>query len=73
MSSTVSWRDEAIGQLVRASVFTNVIDVRADDQLLLLITCVDDDEERRVLCARRIRDGESEEALRRQLTMMWTK
>lgn len=73
MSSTVSWRDEAIGQLVHASVFTNVIDVRADDQLLLLITCVDDDEERRVLCARRIRDGESEEALRRQLTMMWTK
>ena len=73
MSSTVSWRDEAIGQLVRASVFTNVIDVRADDQLLLLITCVDDDEERRVLCARRIRDGESEEALRRQLSMMWTK
>ena len=72
-SSTVSWREEAIDQMVRASVFTNVIDVRPDDQLLLLVTCVDDDEERRIVCARRIRDGETEDGLRKQLTMMWTK
>lgn len=72
-AATVSYREKAIAGLQSHSVFTNVLDVKAEDQILLLITCVDDSDERRIVCARRIRDGESETALRRQLNMMWEK
>ena len=37
------------------------------DTLLLLITCVDDESDRRVIAARRIRDDETEESLKRMI------
>lgn len=63
MTTTVSLRTQAIASLNRFSVYNSQIDVRPEDQLLLLITCVDDKDDRRVVAARRLRDGESEEAL----------
>ena len=45
---------------------TCTIDVLPQDQFLLLITCVSKDEERRVVAARRVRDGEDEQELKRQ-------
>ena len=62
-SPVISLREDALTALMRRSIYTSSIDVNADDQLLLLITCVDDDDERRVIAARRIREGETEEAL----------
>ena len=41
------------------------VDVNTDDQLLLLVTCNGDDTERRIVAARRVRDGESEDGLTR--------
>lgn len=72
-SMTASVREEAINALERWSTFTSVLDVQAEDQLLLLITCVDDPDERRIVCARRVRDGESENALVKKLEQMWKK
>ena len=54
---------KAIGTLIDVSVHTCTIDVDPSDQILVLVTCVDADDERRVVAARRIRDGESEEDL----------
>lgn len=62
-SNVISWREEALNSLIRRSVYSSGIEVSADDQLLLLITCVADDTERRVIVARRIRDGETEDEL----------
>ena len=62
-SGNIQERQKAIDSLLAASVHTNVIDVKLDDQLLLLVTCVDKDEERRVVAARRLRDGEEERDL----------
>lgn len=62
-ASTIAWRQEAIDQLESMSMYTSTIDVQPQDQLLLLVTCVEDDEERRIVAARRLRDGEMEEAL----------
>ena len=73
MSSSIALREEAIASLQRHSVFTGVLDVQADDQILLLITCVDDPDERRIVCARRIREGEGEDELRKKLSQMWNK
>ena len=64
MSSNVQQRQSAINALLKASVFTNTIDVQPEDQLLLLVTCVDRDDERRVVAARRVRDGEDENGLK---------
>jgi len=72
-SSTIAWRQEAMDQLMKQSVYMNHVDVQPQDQLLLLVTCVDDSTERRVLIARRIRDGESIDALRRQVANNWNK
>lgn len=63
MTSTLSLRTQAIASLHRFSVYSSQIDVRPEDQLLLLITCVDDKDDRRVVAARRIREGESEDEL----------
>ena len=63
MATTVSLRTQAIASLNRFSVYNGQIDVRPEDQLLLLITCVDDKDDRRVVAARRIREGESEDEL----------
>lgn len=65
LSSSISYRSQAIKELKRFSVFTNGIEVLPEDQILLLITCVDDEKDRRLLAARRIRDNESEDALMR--------
>lgn len=58
-------RQDAIMQLKRNSAISNTLEVTPEDQILLLITCVDDADERRVVAARRIRDGESEDELQR--------
>ncbi len=62
-SCTRMEREDIIDDLINLSVHTCPIDVNADDQLLLLVTCVDDDAERRVVAARRVRPGETEEQL----------
>ena len=64
-SDNIAWRREAISDLKTHSIYFTEIDVQPEDQILLLITCVDDEEERRVVAARRVRDGEKEEALQR--------
>jgi hypothetical protein len=57
-------REEAIRNLERRSVVRDVLDVRADDQILLLVTCLDDDDrERLVVAARRLRTGETQDRL----------
>lgn len=56
-------RSEAIEMLQRCSLLDIGIDVRPDDQLLLLLTCVGEETDRRIVAARRIRPGETEEAL----------
>jgi len=66
-STTIAWRNEEIRRLKGHSEFSCAIDVKADDQLLLLVTCVDKETERRVIAARRIRDNETEEQLRKQV------
>lgn len=70
-SSQVEKRREALTMLSRASVFSSGVTVLPEDQVLLLITCVDDDQERRVVAARRIRDGEDEDVLRKQVSQSY--
>ena len=65
LSSNVQQRQAAINALLKASVFTNSVEVRPEDQLLLLVTCVDKDDERRVVAARRVRDDETEAELKK--------
>lgn len=62
-SSSVEYRAKGISQLKRFSVFTSGIQVLPDDQILLLITCVGDEDDRRMVAARRIREGETEQSL----------
>ena len=64
LSSNVRQRQTAVSALLKASMFTNTIDVQPEDQLLLLVTCVEKDDERRVVASRRIRDGEDENELK---------
>ena len=65
MSSNVRQRQTAIDALLKASLYSKSIDVKVDDQLLLLVTCAEKDDERRVVAARRIRDGEDEDTLKK--------
>lgn len=58
-------RQNAIDELIKASVHSCSVDVRPDDQLLVLVTCVENENERRVVAARRIRDGENETELKK--------
>ncbi len=67
LSPSVPDRTVAINSLIAASVYTCPVEVRIDDQLLLLVTCVEKDEDRRVVVARRVRDGEDEEVLKKQV------
>lgn len=60
-------RQTAIRKLQTVSVHTCTVDVQPDDQLLLLVTCVEQDDERRVIAARRLRDGEDEKELIKQV------
>lgn len=64
-SSVVAYRQNALNALVQQSKYISRIGVLPQDQLLLLVTCVEDDAERRVVAARRIREGESEDELLR--------
>ncbi len=73
LSSDIQERQTALNALSNASVLSCPIDVRPDDQLLLLVTCVDYDNERRVVAARRVRDGEDEETLKKQAQYSWKK
>lgn len=66
-STTIAWRKEEIRRLRAHSAFSSPIDVQPEDQLLLLITCVDKETERRIVAARRIRPGETEAQLLRQV------
>ena len=66
-SDRVNERETALKVLKTASVHTCTVDVQLEDQLLLLITCVDNDAERRVIAARRVRDGENEQDLKKQV------
>ena len=70
-SRNIQGRQQAIDSLIGASVHSCEIDVEPEDQLLVLVTCVDKDEERRVVAARRVRDGESEAALKKQVKQSW--
>lgn len=70
-SSTATWRQEVIDDLIGFSMYSNVIDVTADDQVLLLVTCVDDNADRRVIAARRIREDESEAELIAKFRRSW--
>lgn len=72
-AATVSWRQQAINQLKIQSIYTDVIDVRPEDQILLLMTCVEDEAERRIVAARRIREGESEAYLRTRVAQSRTR
>lgn len=65
LSSSAELRTKGISSLNRFSIYHSGIDVKADDQLLLLITCVDEPTDRRIIAARRLRDNEEEENLRR--------
>lgn len=62
-SSIISLRQEALEKLLSCSCYSGRIPVSAEDQVVLLITCVENDDERRVIAARRIRPGETEEEL----------
>lgn len=64
---TIMEREAIIKSLCSLSKHTCAIDVNVEDQLLLLVTCVDDDADRRIVAARRVRDGESEEELFRRV------
>ena len=72
-SMSIQERQATINSLLKASVFSGGVDVLPDDQLLLLVTCVDADEERRVVAARRVRDGETEEELKKLVERSWKK
>ncbi len=63
LSSSIPLRTQAIASLNRFSVYNGLIDVQPEDQLLILVTCVDAVEDRRIVAARRIREGESEDDL----------
>ncbi len=66
-SNSIEQRQKAIDTLKRRANFVSGIDVQPDDQIMMLITCLGNGDARRVLSARRIRDGEDEEKLRRQV------
>ena len=56
-------RGKALKALTDYSVYSGMVDVNEEDQLLLLMTCVGDDDERLVVAARRLREGESADRL----------
>lgn len=66
-SDQVLWRREALEAIRKNSVYYSFVDVKPEDQLLVLVTCVEDDARRRIVVARRIRDGEMETELRKQI------
>lgn len=63
ISPVISLRYASLRDLRECSDFNCPIDVQPQDQLLVLVTCVGDDTQRRIVAARRLRDGETEETL----------
>ena len=61
--ATLSERRAIISDILRVSILTTPIDVQPDDQLLLMVTCSGDETERRLVCARRLREDETEASL----------
>lgn len=66
-SSEIAGRTTAMNALISASVYTCTVDLRVDDQLLVLVTCVEKDDERRLVAARRVRDGEDVNELKKMV------
>lgn len=66
-SPLIDERKAELKTLFYRSRYLSTVDVQPEDQLLLLITCASSDTERRVIAARRIRDGETEADLRKQI------
>lgn len=62
---TRSQRADYIQRLENLSILRTEVPVDADDQLLLMVTCEGDSRFRRVVSARRLRAGETEEHVRR--------
>ena len=56
-------RADCIQKLQSYSLLYSPVQVSADDQLLLLVTCEGTEESRRVVAARRLREGETQETL----------
>ena len=56
-------RTDCIQKLQAYSLLYSPIPVSADDQLLLLVTCEGAEESRRIVAARRLREGETEQTL----------
>ena len=56
-------RADCIQKLQAYSLLYSPIPVSADDQLLLLVTCEGAEESRRIVAARRLREGETEQTL----------
>lgn len=56
-------RRKALNALMSVSVYSNILDVNEEDQLLLLVTCVGDDDQRLIVAARRLRENESPDNL----------
>lgn len=50
---------DTLSDLLRLNMFTAPVEVDVDDQLLILSTCTGDDHERLLVCARRMREGET--------------
>lgn len=65
-------RSEAIRALQQRSGLVVGVDVQVEDQLLLLVTCVDEETDRRIVAARRLRPGETEQELRTLTEQAWT-
>ena len=58
--ATLQERQDIISGILRISIYHTPVDIRADDQLLLMVTCSGDEAERRLVCARRLREDETE-------------
>lgn len=56
-------RADCIQKLQSYSLLYSPVQVSADDQLLLLVTCEGTEESRRVVAARRLRNGETQETI----------
>ena len=56
-------RKKALDALTSVSVYSSILDVSEEDQLLLLVTCVGDDDQRLIVAARRLRENESPDNL----------
>ncbi|HIR78752.1 MAG TPA: class B sortase [Candidatus Egerieenecus merdigallinarum] len=59
---TSAQQEETLAALLRLNAFPAPVDVNTGDQLLILSTCTGDDRERLLVCARRVRPGESTDA-----------